>query len=223
MEGVAYLVRGNADQLPILLARLKKEGVAPEGNPDCYVRTYASFGMDDATGIRARAALRGVSGPRVFVIAAPLFTTEAQNALLKTFEEPSAGASFYLLTPAPDSLLPTLRSRMQRLTLQGVETPDSGVDPRAFLSAPPALRLEMLKPLLPKKKDEEGEEAGRDVGGALAFLEGIERLLLAARAAETDEGKRGVRAVLSARMYMADKGSLLKTLLEQVALLAPRV
>ena len=39
----------------------------------------------------------------------------AQDALLKTLEEPPSGTTFVLVTAAPDLLLPTIRSRCQRL------------------------------------------------------------------------------------------------------------
>ena len=41
--------------------------------------------------------------------------SEAQNALLKTLEEPPSASMFVLVTARPDELLPTVRSRCQRL------------------------------------------------------------------------------------------------------------
>src|SRR5205085_7980331 len=41
----------------------------------------------------------------------------AQNALLKTLEEPPPATTFLLVTSAPDVLLPTVRSRCQRVNL----------------------------------------------------------------------------------------------------------
>jgi DNA polymerase-3 subunit delta' len=64
-----------------------------------------------------RAAYRPFEGRRrvVIVDAADLVLTEAQNALLKTLEEPPAASTFVLVTSRPDVLLPTVRSRCQRL------------------------------------------------------------------------------------------------------------
>ena len=45
----------------------------------------------------------------------PDFQPEAANALLKTLEEPRPNVHFILTTERPDSLLPTIRSRCQRL------------------------------------------------------------------------------------------------------------
>jgi DNA polymerase-3 subunit delta' len=53
---------------------------------------------------------------KVFIIRrAEELSTSAANALLKTLEEPNAKTHFILLTSQPDALLPTIRSRTQRL------------------------------------------------------------------------------------------------------------
>ncbi len=51
----------------------------------------------------------------VAVDEAHMLTTEAQNAFLKTLEEPPASSAIVLVTPAPGSLLATVRSRCQSL------------------------------------------------------------------------------------------------------------
>lgn len=60
-----------------------------------------------------RLILRPLEGrSRVVVFAgAEQLNLQAQNALLKTLEEPPAGALILLLTLSPDKLLPTVRSR----------------------------------------------------------------------------------------------------------------
>lgn len=45
----------------------------------------------------------------------PAFHPEAANALLKTLEEPKSKLTFILLAERPDRLLPTIRSRCQRV------------------------------------------------------------------------------------------------------------
>lgn len=45
----------------------------------------------------------------------PVFQPEAANALLKTLEEPRPNVHFILTSERPDSLLPTIRSRCQRI------------------------------------------------------------------------------------------------------------
>lgn len=64
-----------------------------------------------------RTAYRPFEGRRRMVIIdqADGLLVEAQNALLKTLEEPPAASTFVLVTARPDVLLPTVRSRCQRL------------------------------------------------------------------------------------------------------------
>ena len=64
-----------------------------------------------------RTAYRPFEGRRrvVIVDGADAMNVEAQNALLKTLEEPPAASTFVLVTSKPDVLLPTVRSRCQRL------------------------------------------------------------------------------------------------------------
>lgn len=64
-----------------------------------------------------RAAYRPFEGRRRVVIIdqAEQMVVNAQDALLKTLEEPPNASTFILVTDTPDTLLPTIRSRCQRL------------------------------------------------------------------------------------------------------------
>jgi len=64
-----------------------------------------------------RAAYRPFEGKRRVVIVddADAMAAAAQNALLKTLEEPPSSSVFILVTARPDVLLPTVRSRCIRL------------------------------------------------------------------------------------------------------------
>jgi DNA polymerase-3 subunit delta' len=59
---------------------------------------------------------------KVFVVEqADLMTAQAQNALLKTLEEPAGRTLIVLLTDQPDGLLQTIRSRCQRVRFSALD------------------------------------------------------------------------------------------------------
>ena len=210
LVGNVQLIAGTQELIPQILSLLEKEGIAVQGNPDIYTRTYTQFGIGEARELRERAGLRAQKGSRrVFIIVAPGMTVEAQNALLKTLEEPPADALFFFIIPAPQTLLATVRSRAQVLALPHKEVKISNqslVDAEVFVRATPQKRLDMLQPLLEKDEDDK-----RDTGAILEFLASLEHSL--------EKKPEGLHAVYRARKYIGDKGALVKPLLEQVALL----
>ncbi len=223
LVGNTHLVKGGAENISGVFSLLQKEGIPTRGNPDVYVREYQRFGIDEAKDLRERASLRAVgnqlamrdSKRRVFIIVTSGMTNEAQNALLKTLEEPAANAMFFFIVPSPHTLLPTLRSRAQMLTLTDVHAKDEIVDGKIFLAATSQKRLDMLKPLLEKDEDDK-----RDIGAIIAFLSSLEHRL-SERMGKNQSA--GIESVYRARKYMGDKGALVKPLLEQVALLVPKM
>lgn len=213
LVGNVHLVPGDASAIDAIVPLVRQEGIAIDANPDIYVRSYAHFGVEDARELRERADLGALGSRRVFIVQTPVITAEAQNALLKTFEDAPGEALFFLVVPNPGALLPTVRSRAHILDMHGAESV-APIDGALFLAASPSKRLDMLKMLL-----EKGDDERRDIAGIIAFLSALER-----RVGERGAGERAaLHAIYRARKYLGDKGSLIKPLLEQVALLVPVV
>jgi len=78
-----------------------------------------SIGVDQVRQLSEALGMTSMrSGYRVAVIVpADLMTTAAQNALLKTLEEPAPRTVLVLVAARPSVLLPTLRSRCQRVEI----------------------------------------------------------------------------------------------------------
>jgi DNA polymerase-3 subunit delta' len=75
------------------------------------------IGVEHARRLKHFAQMRAVAAPRKMAIVddADRLSIAAQNALLKTLEEPPGRALLVLIAASPGSLLPTVRSRCQRI------------------------------------------------------------------------------------------------------------
>ena len=84
----------------------------------------ASISVDDVREqVNGDIMIKPYSSPyKVYIIPeADLMTVQAQNAILKTIEEPPEYAVIFLLTENADSLLPTIRSRCVMLKLRNIK------------------------------------------------------------------------------------------------------
>ncbi|HUK34312.1 MAG TPA: DNA polymerase III subunit [Vicinamibacterales bacterium] len=95
-------------------------------HPDVIVVEPGDSGaikVDQIRDVIERAGFRPFEGRRRVVVVddADVMVAGAQNALLKTLEEPPPSSIFILATTRPDMLLPTVQSRCPRLRFQSAE------------------------------------------------------------------------------------------------------
>jgi hypothetical protein len=110
----AYLLVGSADEAYAHVhALFDRLDIRLANNPDFVVFRQAVFGIDDARGLKELALRRALNGVKIFLILPAHITIEAQNALLKTFEDPLPHTHFFLGVREAGILLPTLLSRMR--------------------------------------------------------------------------------------------------------------
>lgn len=95
-------------------------------------RTKKEIGIDQARELKRFVALQAISAARKLAIIddADRLSIAAQNALLKTLEEPPGQAMLILVTASPGALLSTVRSRCQRVAFR----PLADAEVRAALS-----------------------------------------------------------------------------------------
>ncbi len=216
----AYLIEGErqvvVDQLLALLASL---GVIAAGNPDFHLYEHDAFLIEHAHTLRREQSMHAVSGSRkIFIVAFNTMLSEAQNALLKTLEEPTEGTHFFFVTRTEEILFPTVRSRMQIIKKQSsVASPQSSEKNSAeeFLKATIPERLKMIEQFTKVKADEKGEakEAAR------VFLESLEHALYVDLSNQKDTAP--LENVLTAKRYLSDRSPSVKLLLEHLALTTP--
>src|SRR3989344_7768194 len=113
----AYYIEGPLSLFEVYKEKLKPLGHSPTGEA-FWADSFDRFGVDDARALIEQAQLK-TFGESTFLIAVGSITTEAQQALLKLFEEPQAGIMFVLIAPH-GAIIPTLRSRMLAYPTEGV-------------------------------------------------------------------------------------------------------
>jgi len=164
-------------------------------HPD--VQTFGPSGaanqivVEDAKAVLALARTRPHEGvARVIVLDdADALNPNAANSLLKTLEEPLAGNHLVLCTAAPDKLLPTIRSRTQRIRFRPLST--QGLLALATARGIPAARAEIAAALADGSAARllataaQGEGQADDEGDPAAALTAL-------RAAVTTPGASGV-------------------------------
>ncbi len=153
--------------------------------------------IEDAKTILALARTRPHEAPArvVIVVAADAMNPNAANCLLKTLEEPLPGNHLVLCTSAPDRLLPTIRSRTQRIRFRSIDA--TALLELARARGVPAGQAEIAVALADGSAARMMETAGDDDGPAQALAE--------LRAAITTPGVAGVFDLAAGLASQKDK------------------
>lgn len=218
----AFVIEAEAEEgVGIASAWAEKElEMKIENNPDVVVLRYGLLTVDDARRVTELAAGGAFVGEhKIVIIAASRAYHEAQNALLKVFEEPPTGTYLFLIMPSLGGLLPTLRSRVQVLDVgRGIAKAAIPEIAGEFLKASKEKRSALIKKLTSGKDDEDRREH-RDL--AIAIVSGIEA---AAYANLKHDGP--IAALLSdiavLRSHLYDRSAPVKMILEHLSLVTPQ-
>ena len=223
----AYLIEGaRAEIVPQILDLMQEFGVAVTGNPDFLHITLDSFKIEDARNLKSFSVERGISeNKKIFIISANNFLLEAQNTLLKMFEEPIENTHFFLIVPDINILLPTLVSRFYLISArQGLA---EGIkEAEKFIIMPLQGRLDFIKELLA-----DGDEADTEMivldsarAKALKFLNALEFVLHKQFIPRVPLGRVDFfRQIFKVREFLRQPGSSAKSLMESVALTIPNL
>lgn len=249
MQHHAFVIEAEAEEgIAVAQAWAERElGMSIKSNPDVVVMRYGLLTVDDARQVSEFAAGKAFAGEhKVVIIAASRAYHEAQNALLKLFEEPPPNTYIFLVLPTLGGLLPTLRSRVQVLKHQTsstkfqTNTPPSRkasegqwkheINPaEAFMKASKEKRSAMIKKLTSGKDEEERRENREE---AIAILNGIEVIAYKRRGdtvrlpQQGDTLQQGVTLLLSdiaiLRGYLYDRSAPVRMILEHLSLVIPK-
>lgn len=239
----AYLIEGARDEIvPEITKFIKSLGINTVGNPDfCYI-SIDNFKIDEAFDLRSMSTDRGFSSvKKIFIVCVNSFSLDAQNVLLKMFEEPIQNTHFFLIVPDTNALLKTLVSRFYLIKSEsGLDTKNA----EKFIAMTLKNRIDFIKELLiePEEDDEERNEMvvlDSIRSKALKFLNALETslhskfvnnfsgltLLGVPSGTHTIQNSLQIcfQHFFKVREFLRIPGSSTKNLMESVALITPNL
>jgi hypothetical protein len=221
----ALVVEGDRESGLRVLRTHAAEALSIAGEPhaDFVVFEYGLFSVDDARAVAQFASSAPVAGDtKMVVITATRIFHEAQNALLKLFEEPPKSVVMALVVPSVGQLLPTLRSRVVVLSSDSA----SASPAQAFIALTPEAREKFLGKLLDRTKGDKDEDKQAARGELLSLVEDLIRETYKAREKASDkdrDSRTAFLADLSAFLpILHERSAPLKLIVEHLLLVFPR-
>lgn len=192
----ANLLIGNREWALSQIPETEKE----EG-PDVLVLSFDRMSIANVWTLIHETNLRPVAREyRTFIISCNSILQEAQNALLKLFEEPNGHTLFYMIIPREDILLPTLRSRLHLLATEG-----QAEEQKSFTTFLKSSYQDRLSTIAAKLEAEDTAWVNEIVQGLALY-------------AHKKQDAPLIRDVLMLESYIYTNGSSKKMLLEHIAL-----
>jgi DNA polymerase III delta prime subunit len=220
----AYLIQGSSEEiLPQILEFWESIGVKTVGNSDFVHIHLDSFKIEDARNLKSFGMQKSYSSAKkIFVISTNNFLLEAQNSLLKMFEEPISDTHFFIILPDVNVLLDTFISRFYLIKSDKKINPDLK-KAEEFIKMPLKNRIDFIKELLTEEDEENGEEnLSQDStrSKAIKFLNSLEAVLHK-KFIKNQSATNYFEQIFKVREFLRMPGSATKSLMESVALIIP--
>ncbi|MEI6580567.1 MAG: hypothetical protein WCO07_00125 [bacterium] len=229
----AYLIEGIHEEIvPQILKFLNEIGLETSSNPDFCHMTFDSFKIEDARNLKSKSLEKGFSkGKKIYIISANSFLLEAQNTLLKMFEEPIENTHFFVIVPDSNTLLGTFISRFY-LIKSKINIDDYIKDVEKFIKMNLKDRISFIKDLLIDENNEKdlGINTKTSKSKALKFLNALEMVLhqKLVKALGPQKEPKALTGeidyfyqIFKVRVFINQPGSSQKSLMESVALSVP--
>ncbi len=189
-------------------------GAPLSGYADFNEFATANFSIDEARDLRARQQRSSLSSKKFFLVVADSLTHEAQNALLKTLEEPTADTFIFIAVPSAQSLLPTLLSRVLIINLESDgQISDVAKLAQEFLTAKISDRFDLIEQIIGKEHPDRARAREFVAALAKAFRQKTDPKDW------TAEQSFAAAELIKAEKYLGEPASLAKIILEHLALI----
>jgi DNA polymerase III delta prime subunit len=217
----AYLIEGSREIiLPEVLNFLEDIDVKISSNPDFYNVFIDTFKVKDAEDIKSLSNQKifeeGEKFKKIFIISTNNFLLEAQNSLLKIFEEPNKNTHFFIIVPDVSIFIPTIVSRFRVIYTKDKNTEYIKIA-ESFITMKLSARIEFIKDFVKEKDEEVLEDSTR--AKANRFLDALEAVLHKKNLSKTNS--EIFNHIFNVRQFLRQPGSSTKMLLESVALVVP--
>lgn len=229
----AFVIEGDIKQSrAALFDFLKNEFGMGLGHNDLVLLDRGDFGVENVQEIIDVNSRKPTVGMyKIIVVVLNSISHQAQNAILKTLEEPRPGTFIFILANTASVFLPTILSRVQVVRgvagaskdeLKDVSKSDikknESLDAQIFIKNSSSERLSQIKEILDLKSDEEIGD-----GEIFAFIQGVEKITSELAQKSKDAALNTLVAQIFTKVedYMRDTSSSKKLLLEYVALRLP--
>ncbi|MSU55369.1 MAG: hypothetical protein EXS46_02395 [Candidatus Taylorbacteria bacterium] len=217
----AYAITGDTKEiLTHLLRELKTVwSVNTHNNPDFSYSKQEIFRVDEARELIERQNNKSFGTSRkIFIIEANSINLNAQNALLKIFEEPKEMTHFFLIGNSTQNLIGTLSSRILKINCSNSNKENEESPAMIFLKSSTSKRLEIVKKLTEDIKDEKKSKSD-----AIALLHEIEIFIHKKQKNEGTFPSRTLNDFEMCNDYLTDQSAGIKMLFEYMALTIPIV
>lgn len=210
-----YLVEGEIFQTEKILKEfLVLRGVDIHNSTYVQTENYESLSIEKAKLLKSYQSERSSSGEnKYFIITATGINHEAENALLKMFEEPTEGVHFFFILPKVDILSDTLRSRAH-IIHTNTYTPDIFV--KNFIKQSISDRFKSITEIINLYKNSDTSGPLRD--HAVNILDHLEKIIYEKNNKVTQDDVFKYKEILKARKNLSLPGSAVKMILEHIAL-----
>lgn len=220
----AYLIEGARETIvPEIMEFCENINIKTSGNPDYISITIDNFKIDEAFELRSMSTNKSYSSAKkIFTICANTISLDAQNVLLKMFEEPIENTHFFLIMPDTNVLLKTVVSRFYLIKPEK-EMGDEYNEAEKFITMPFQNRIGYIKELLLEPEDEDGnkivsQDSARSK--ALNFLNALESVLNK-KVPKNSSDLSFMNHFLKVREFLRMPGSSTKSLMESIAIIVP--
>ena len=232
----AYCLVGDRQAILVELKKelLEKLDFDATGHPDFCLREYDLLKLHPKDDGDYNIVLEEITLPaqnfpikakyKIIVIMADGINVNAQNSLLKFFEEPTVNTKIFLILPTATRLLPTILSRLVVLDVNSSETaePDENelFNTKKFIKGSIADRLEQVNAILKARTDEEISR-----GDISSFLRSLLKISFQKVKEKKYTGKdlSWLSELEKNCRYSEDPSSSFKMILEYIAIILPRL